>query len=183
MAKEKKSDLVGTVKIPDGVSLEQYCKDLGKYKWHEWPHILYLRYIVAPIQDTIMYTKRFIQRGRRGYGDCDMWSMHAYITEVILKMLKQLKKECYGHPTFKDLTEKDYNKGMKRWKDILQQMIDGFQILYDCEYSLKEWGVYYTTKQKLKMAKSGLKFTTREEEKKVKKAFELFVKYYHSLWD
>jgi hypothetical protein len=183
MVKEKKSDLVSLVRIPEGMSAEKWIKEACKTEWYEWPYVLYLRYIVVPIQETILYIKRFIQRGYRGYGDSDMWSMHAHITEVTLKMLKHLKKIAHGHPVFKDLSEDKYGAGMKRWKNILQQMIDGFQILYDCDYGIKEWGGYCNIKQKKRMEKAGIKFTTKEEEKKVKIAFELLVKYYHSLWD
>ena len=163
-----------------------------KYKWYEWPHIIWLRYIVRPWEDLCMYTKRFIQRGVRGWGDSDLWNMSYYLTETILTMLVELKAIKHGYPsTENDATGNwDYDEG--RWTEILDQMIDGFAVLRKCDLGEEnvEWGGGIKSDEDRASLEKSMRekyptwrLTTREEEAKVKKAFELFGKYYQCLWD
>jgi len=42
--------------------------------------------------------KWFIQRGRRGYSDQDVWDMHSYLDSIIPPMLRELADMAHGHP-------------------------------------------------------------------------------------
>jgi len=63
--------------------------------------------------------KWFIQRGKRGYADCDWWDMADYLIWIIVPMLKELKKHQHGYPNKASTPEK--------WDTILDQMIEGFE--------------------------------------------------------
>jgi hypothetical protein len=162
-----------------------------KWKWYEWPEIIWLRYIVRPWEDACMYTKRFFQRGFRGYGDCDLWGMHSFLTETILNMLVHLRQIKHGYPATKD---ENGNCGYDeaRWDRILNEMIEGFAILRKCDTcdEMIEWGGYSTKdperdvfERKMQEKYPRWRFTTPEEEAKVKRAFELLQEHYFGLWD
>lgn len=106
--------------------------------------------------------KHFIQRGRKGYADCDLWSFDSYLSEVISKALLELRDTAHGYPT--DLCEKcwgpfeEHNcRGFENWQAILTEISEGF---------------------------AQDKFSSDEfDNKKFDRAMELFTKYFHNLWD
>jgi hypothetical protein len=159
------------------------------WKWYEWPEIIWLRYIVRPIEDARMYTKRFFQRGIRGYGDSDLWGMHDFLTEIILNMLVHLKRVKHGYPATKD-ENGQWNYSEERWDKILDDMIAGFAILRKCDNydEMVEWGGYFTKSPERDTFEANMqkkypkwRFTTPEEEAKVKRAFELLQEHYFGL--
>lgn len=103
--------------------------------------------------------KYFIQRGYRGYSDRDNWSVDGFLLQILPPMLKNLRKNTYGHPI--GLTA-------KKWDFILFQMEEGFKAnrkLCNLEYNFKE--------------KEVAKFLRW----KSKKGLTLFCKHFNSLWD
>jgi hypothetical protein len=123
---------------------------------------------------------RFIkQRVKRGYADEDVWSMNYWFIKTVVPMLKQLKEEKHGYPF--DMTEKE-------WDDILDEMIFNFTEADEDTCSMKNeyWEKYYNSPEKEELRKQWIK---REEEINQyqndckNKAFELFSKYFWSLWD
>lgn len=54
--------------------------------------------------------KWFIQRGYRGWADCDVWSIDYYLNRIMPEMLERLAKTKCGHPI--GLSD-------KRWKAML----------------------------------------------------------------
>ena len=64
----------------------------------------------------------FIQRGRRGYADCDWWEMDSYLTRIILPMLKRLRNESMGYPGYGQASTPE------KWKSLLDEMIECFEI-------------------------------------------------------
>jgi hypothetical protein len=176
--------------ISDENDINDLCKK-HKWKWYEWPEIWFRRYIQRPWEDAISYIKRFIQRGIRGYGDSDLWNMNYFLTEIILNMLVELKRIKHGVPSILDEATGNYDYDEQKWNEILDKMIEGFAILRKCDLydEMIEWGGYLPDESRKQIQDSMQKkystwrFTTREEEAKVKLAFELFSKYYQSLWD
>lgn len=166
---------------------KDYRKDWHWWDWIEhWWHVYFWNWF-SDIPRNIKY---FIQRGMRGYSDCDLWGMHHYLTETILNMLVELRARKHSYPATEDANgEFTYDEG--RWTDIIDKMIDGFAILRKCDLydEMIEYAPNFPLADREKMEKSmqehypRWRFTTKEEEEKVKKAFELMFKYYHSLWD
>jgi len=111
------------------------------------------------IKDILRKIKWFIQRGRRGYADCDLWSFDLYLANMLTKALKQFIDGCHTHPM--DLEN-------ARWKKILEDMLAGFKATVAI-------GELQTTEQ------------YEKEYHKLKKTQDrglaLFVKYFNHLWD
>lgn len=123
------------------------------YHWlrHRLPHIVkYER--KRPFKEI----KWFWQRGRRGWADCDAWSMCDYLPDVIIGMLYNIRDNLHGHPISFDSPEK--------WKITLNLMIDGF-------VAAKEINDF--------------KYTDCNDVvwQRFQRGMNLFKKYFFSLWD
>jgi hypothetical protein len=120
----------------------------------------YAAYLVAPHKyaiDVYYRIKWFIQRGYRGYADCDVWSIDSYLAGWLPLALWDLKKHRLGHPG--GLTN-------KTWGDKLDRMIDAFKIaqkFHNFEYQTPEEG--------------------RVAMKQFRKDFDVFKNYFFNLWD
>ena len=68
--------------------------------------------------------KYFVQRGWRGYADCDHWDADAYLSAVIYGVIKDLKSNLMGYP--QGLTE-------DQWSNILQEILDGLDAKHELE--------------------------------------------------
>lgn len=98
----------------------------------------------------------FIQRGARGWADCDWWNIDDYLAKVIVGMLTKMRNEgcstpCMDPGTGDPVTEEE-------WRDILDQMIAGFAVIKADDPG---WG----------------------DDFRVRVALSLFVKWFPSLWD
>jgi hypothetical protein len=75
----------------------------------------------------------FIQRGLRGWSDCDAWGIDHYVTNVMIGMLSRMTEGgVMGYPTY---IEGPNQEG--KWEEILLQIKDGFQAarqILDIEY-------------------------------------------------
>jgi len=102
-----------------------------------------------------MSLKSFIQRGKRGYADQDLWSLDTYLADWLPIAIRDLSRISHGYPT--NLTE-------KKWNDILEKMARGFEA-HNKQFDLEEDMEFKKLK---KIEKEGIK---------------LFAKYFDSLWD
>ena len=109
--------------------------------------------IVRPI-------KFWWQRKTRGFDDSVTWSLDWEIIRWTLPRLKEFRK-CvkYGYPC--ELS------GIEEWGRILDEMIEGLQLLVDdpCYYPQKGWMEMEKAKQEI-----------------IEKSLDLFRKYFRSLW-
>jgi len=131
---------------------------------------------VKNISYFFKWLKWCLQRGFRGWADCDWWSMDYYLIDIIIPMLKTLRDNQMGHPC--DLTE-------EQWVEKLNEMIEGFEAgkrVLDDEYyeivspdfpekdatrkEVLEWG-------RMNMA----------DQKIFKQKMKIFIKYFFNLWD
>lgn len=116
--------------------------------------------------DRFRDIKYFIQRGRRGWSDRDIWSLDYYLSTVVIQSVLRLIEIHHGCPQ-EFFNEKKKGKECEKWVVILKQIVEGFeanQKLMDLDYELH----------------------SKEEKKlkdKWKKGSELFIKHYNSLWD
>jgi len=101
------------------------------------------------------YPKHVIQKLRRGYSDEDLWDLGNHLAEIILPRLKDFKRvNTHGYPN--GLTE-------SKWDEILNKM------LYAFENTVNEPDFDFNTYD--------------DTQKKIQEGFELFGKYFQSLWD
>jgi hypothetical protein len=68
-------------------------------------------------RDLYLSIKWFIQRGKRGFADYDVWYFDIYLSRVIKKGISQLKERKQGVPG--ELTQKE-------WDSILNDIIYAF---------------------------------------------------------
>lgn len=98
--------------VPD--ILTQYAPPGGDYNYAYYlyqPH----KYVVA----LYYQAKWFIQRGRRGYADRDVWSIDWYLCNWMPQALEDLKRTSHGHPI---------GMSQKTWEGKLDRMINAFKI-------------------------------------------------------
>jgi len=136
-------------------------------------------------QNFYLESKYFIQRGLRGYSDKDVWNFDYYLSEIIIKGLKDLKNQVHGFPY--DFSSKDGKEvDLEGWKNVLNEIIWTFEVTKKIQNS--KW---YKWNYKEKRNKSLQKFIQRtnkhvmtsEEIKRYNNGWKLFQKYYFNLWD
>jgi hypothetical protein len=95
--------------------------------------------------------KWFIQRGRRGWANCDTWSLDSYLCgpTMLPAALLHLKKHKHGIPMsmFEDAdgvdemgnpTDAAHEKAEARWNSTIDQMIAGFEAAWRMQNALYE---------------------------------------------
>lgn len=115
--------------------------------------------------------KYFIQRGRRGWADCDTWSMDNYMTDVLLGLMKKYEEDTNGYPcSFKTAEE---------WHVVLKKIITGFEAMKEvCDESY--WGGCKNKNGAIDM--DIVKIETDKRVAKFNEGIDLFKKYYLNLW-
>jgi len=117
--------------------------------------------MISKIKDKLFDIKCFIQRGRKGYSDRDLWDFDCYLAKIISSGLQELKEN--------NLLSYPYSlKSKEEWKNILNTIIEGFK------EKLKACNCYY-----------GYDITEYPDYdvEKIEKALELFAKYFNYFWD
>ena len=82
--------------------------------------------IAQPVRRFPREVRWFVQRGRRGWSDYDLWGMDGHIARVNIEMLAELRRVAHGYPT--GLTRGDEEAWLtdddraRRWPEI--QAID-----------------------------------------------------------
>ena len=94
------------------------------------------------IKELPKSVKHFYQRANRGYSYRDVWSIHDWFTEIMPKMLTDLKKNLHGCPAQfthnEDGTEfQDVEKGVKDWENVIERMIFCFREMNEETCSMK----------------------------------------------
>ena len=144
--------------------------------------------------------------------DCyDTWGMDSTLAHIIVPMLKQLRDTTHGYPSNFIVDESDWSQqksfegegfefpedyGFEKWKETLNEMIWAFEQLLDDNWEDQ----YYTGKADFRFKKiegtensemiDGPNHTLvcdrvgmKAHQDRMQKGYELFGKYYRSLWD
>jgi hypothetical protein len=85
-----------------------------RHFWYRCKRIFDIKNHYRPI-------KWFIQRGKRGWSNSDVWNLHYYLAEIIPEMLRRLQKNHCGYPGHGEANTPE------KWEAILGQMIAGFE--------------------------------------------------------
>ena len=137
------------------VNLEAMIEKLSKKRpWYKETFYWFYR-LFYKIVDFPKEVKWFLQRGRRGFSDRDIWSFDYYLAKVIHEGTKRLKENKSGYPS--DMTEED-------WDQILGKISNGFGRLLEFSEDPELWD------DKKVMAE-------------IEEGKQLLVKYFESLWD
>ena len=117
--------------------------------------------------------KYFIQRGRRGWADCDTWSFDDYLCKVIIGGLGKLEKDNYGCPSeFWDSSK--INDECHKWKECLREIKIAFEMIREDSFSY--------TKKWVDGEKTFDLIVIKQREDKINKGLELFSRYFRCLW-
>ena len=119
----------------------------------------------SKIKLLFMEVKWFIQRGKRGYADCDVWGFDFYLAKVIRGGCKQLKNSTHSAPTrlSRHLPAGQWDIAVKRWDRILEKISRGFTLITLWEDEGR--------------------MPTDAEKREIAKGWFLFKKYFSDLWD
>src|SRR5271166_5395135 len=97
--------------------------------------------------DLYRRAKWFIQRGRRGYSDRDLWSFSTRLNVMLPEVLRYLREHKHGTPIEfcidQDIFSSNYGNEIEdeaggvprheRWNKVLDKMIAGFEAGVRCE--------------------------------------------------
>ncbi len=138
----------------------------------------------------------FIQRGRKGWSNRDWWNYPFHISTITVGCLKKLKKDGHTLPTWK--TGKSEKQAVKEWNDILDNIIYTFEMVIkiedgDVDYipttrknAEKGRRIYRKIYREINKEYPNLpknRVLTERESKKLEKGFDLYKKWFFSLWD
>lgn len=130
---------------------------LTEYGLFGWNYKYLLLHPHELIRCSYRRTKWFMQRGWRGYGDCDVWNLDSYLSSWLPEALESLRKNAHGHPI--GMTPKSWDRRLKR-------MRAGFL------EAKKISDMRYRTPEQFKDARRRMEFDLR-----------LFTRHFLSLWD
>jgi hypothetical protein len=128
----------------------------------------YAAYLYQPHKYLISlydHVKYFIQRGRRGYSERDVWDWRSHHSRMMIGVLQYLRKHKHGYPC---------GLSLAKWDKKLTVMEQGFQSAIDEENDYKS----YKTLSKEEYRK--LIFSRR---RKLMLGLKYFREYYQDLWD
>lgn len=176
-----------------------------KFDWLRW-----LIYNATDIpRDCYRAIKGFIQRGKRGYADCDIWQFDTYLAKMIFNGVKEIKEIKHGVPMiyFKP-TDKGYKDGNfpdevmteadKRYDAVLDEIMWTMACYHVANYDgtllIPTNGKYYTKKQYKNLVEFCEKMNSsegyglysiisEEEYKRYLNGWKLFQNYFSTLND
>lgn len=144
--------------IPKLESLEDYLDDQPWWQRTWWP-IWRFFHNYGP-RALFQEAKYFIQRGRRGYSDRDLWNANSHIARTVLAFLANGGKA--GVPSIFCKEGETWEKSMARWRKVETEI--GWLMEDYLEDDLSKWG-------------------DQNYQKRWDRANRLFGKYWMSLWD
>jgi len=124
------------------------------------------------IQDLYYKVKYFIQRGKRGWADCDVWDLDHYICDLMIQTLTHLKTITNGCPP--ELFDKNATNQSWKWEKILDEIIEGFNAGKEI---IDEKNIFNI--ENIEDYQKEYKYLL----KKFNKGIELLKQYFFYLWD
>jgi hypothetical protein len=172
-----------------------------------WATYRFFYWNVGSPRDWYRSIKWHIQRARRGWAECDTWSLDWYLSGWLPKALRHLKNTKHSIPLAVFPSDSRYIKSCgnpteeaekvaeARWNEIMDKMIAGFEAsariqdgLYEAE--LGEYPLHRpidVREDSWKKTHKDRMLAVRKLEERDQKLFEegmaLFTTYYFNLWD
>jgi len=82
-------------------------------------------YLYDRSSDIRLWFKHAWQRVFRGYDDSAYWSLHDYLTDIALPVLREYRDNKSGYPM--GMTE-------RRWNTVLNKMVVAFELLHEDDW-------------------------------------------------
>jgi len=122
------------------------------------------------IEDGIRAVRFAWQRVFRGYSDDAVWGLDSYLTDIVLPVLKQYRKDKRGIPFVDGFEDKPFEDQVVEWNRILDVMINSFQKMYDEDNGDGNWIIHN-------------KEWHIENNRQIQEGLQYFGRYYRNLWD
>lgn len=185
----------GTETIPHSTIVKKFKE---KLKWRKSQPKLaklqdiwwWIRFgIKNKIVDFPREVKYFIQRGKRGYSNRDVWGFDYYLAKVISGGIDKLIKNIHGYP--------GKLKNIKQWISILRKIKKTFVMAekisdgelmylptgqYDYNDEKRKYWIKYTKDNNKEWDKND-RVMTKKENLAYLEGWRLFREYFGSLWD
>lgn len=117
------------------------------YRWGAWR-----RWLPIWVRRTAHArpVRLFIQRGRRGWSDEDLWSFDIYLAKVMADGFRALADRTHGWPSGQFDTFEDYQKFLRKTADVLAYWAspDGFaerEAFEAAQQAMREVAEYWGT--------------------------------------
>ena len=125
--------------------------------------------------------RNFIQRGRRGYSDSDVWHISSHLCKMMPIALRNLKKGVGCPSDFYDANET--NNECHLWNDTLEAMAQGFEAAEFLE-NMRYHKWVSKNDDKFKGRVLELDYQSMENaKKKMEVGLKLFAENFINLWD
>ena len=170
-------------------SIEELFKEERKWKKRH-PILAKLKYFYYRILalnglpiNIYLGIKTFIQRGKRGWGDTDVWGFDYYLAKVISEGTEYLKINHCGHPV--DLTDREWKSYLKKIANtfkLAQQMID-HSLWFRPEDEKRIREVKKVIRKLNKNHETNVRMITKKELKAYEEGWDIFQYYFNNLWD
>ncbi len=118
------------------------------------------------VQVQLRNVKSFLQRGKRGYAQRDLWHFSGYLATMLPEAICDLRDNVIGYPCSLESSEE--------WEDVLTQIADGF----DAGKQLQEGPVDASD-----LTVYGDDASADELQARFDNGMELFKEYFFDLWD
>jgi hypothetical protein len=146
-----------------GGDLDELLRKIGPGTWWSTMRRALLRLSPRELRRQVRWG---IQRWRRGYSDCDVWSLDHYFASVIPPAFRQLRSELHGVPGHMIAKHGgDADAAEAEWREILEKIAAGFEA----------WLTIFDT------------YPRGEENEALQRQFDegarLFVEHYGAFWD
>jgi predicted transcriptional regulator len=164
-------------------SVEEMLADIDKNRtWLDYIEIFWHRYFWNYVSEIPGYIKRFIQRGQRGWADCDTWGFDYYLGKIISEGIEHLLK--YGHCAWTKKDLKALKTIQKTFKTVVEISEGDVRYIPLRDFT---WTEYKRNKriyaQMAKKYPGKYHVMTKSEVFEFEMGFLLFKDYYFHLWD
>lgn len=115
-----------------------YCFECGESA--SWSAPLHL-HPLERLSDGLREVKWFLQRGRRGWADRDVWGLDGYLARVISESVAYLEKTTIGYPTPKaewPWPDEVGEQANREWHETLRAISGGFGSVSEGDYHVED---------------------------------------------
>lgn len=127
------------------------------------------------LENSKPYDKRYIE-DEDGFIDAEFFNLDATLSLEIYSRLCYYRDHLIGYPGFLDIKYNDSDIAFKKWKEMLDAMIEAFKL------KILEGDEVDLLLSNDKNEKKAGKLLSKNKRKKINYGMRLFIKYYDCLW-
>jgi hypothetical protein len=125
------------------------------------------KYYLNKVKEFFKGIKWKFQRARRGYSDCDLYSVKHWFWRVFPNMIRDFSKGLHSYPFLDGLD-------FQEWQAVLERMAIACE-RSDPDYWIEKLGDSYSAEE--------LKLSFKQAEANLNAFMDMFGEYFYDLWD